>query len=589
MTKTCPSCGTVAAPEARFCRRCGTLLRAAVGGDERDGQVSPLAATVPLTDEGRTTHGLAADDPSRSPDTNRVNRAELDALLRPSRQESTLESSPARNAHDDGQHHSFINHYSEPTPNAPQNSDPGSMTQPSLQLFPQTVATEGERRDAAAGSGDYDDELTITVARPPATTPRQVVPIPRTGSDAPPSAARGDGHAAAHANGETLASASPSVAPAVNARPAAPKSRTRQAWYVAAGVSVLLLLATLTAFWLGVGPFRRGASAVAGNGATETPAVADPKQLSDEKMTEAEALLAGGDLDAAIARLREATTLNPSNNAAHRRLGALLFDNGRRREAIEEYRAIIRSDARDAEAWRALARAQLDESLYVEASESYRQLIALAGEGSLNDNELLAYAESLRLSGRARDAQTYYQRLVSSSVADVANSARQYLGESVATVPTPTTSPELAHDAREQLNQNRNAQTSQTPALPTPTPALASVTTPPANVAPPAPPARSENLSAGDLFKRGEQLWSSNRAAALNDFRAAAGKGNRDAYYYLGLGIAEGKDPRTLHPALLGAAYQYFQNAMRGGRFRADARRYEQILGEEVDRRRQQR
>ncbi len=82
MTKPCPSCGAATIPDARFCRRCGTLLRA-VAQDNGSEQISPQAATVPLTDEGRTTDGLAADDPRRPvADTTRVNQLELEAILR---------------------------------------------------------------------------------------------------------------------------------------------------------------------------------------------------------------------------------------------------------------------------------------------------------------------------------------------------------------------------------------------------------------------------------------------------------------------------------------------------------------------------
>lgn len=628
MTQSCPSCGTVAAPEARFCRRCGTLLLRAVSTQDGDEQVSPLAATVPLSDEGRTTSGLASNDPSHSPDTNRVNRAELDALLRPSKPETDFDASPsykARNPPDasnatgtsgaSGDAEQATINAPAQTPPAP--PDSGSITRPSLHLFAQAMPhlARDDSRDAerpAAPAFDDDEELTITVARPAA--PKQVVPLnaddfaprydngdaaTRAANVAPSNVARTDAadsnaarnsnvassNIAAHSN-VVSSSAAPSVAAAQQGnRPRA--TRGHRAWYAVAGVSVFLLLATLAAFWLGVGPFRRTSSVETTNGApAPTP---DAKQLAEEKLAGAESLLAAGNLDAAIALLREATALDAANTPARRRLAALLLDNGQRREAIAEYRAILRYDARDTEAWRALARAQLDESLYAEAAESYRQLVALAGVGNLNDNELLAYAESLRLSGRARDAQEFYRRLAASPVADVANAARQHLSEFASLAPTPSASPDPARDERDALNQNRAVQTPQSVAqssptlAPQPTPAIV------VNAPPTAPPARTENLSGGEHFKRGEQLWSSNRAAALSEFRAATGKGNRDAYYYLGLAVIEGKDPRTLHPALLGAAYQYFQNAMRSGKFRSEARRYEQLLGDEVDRRRQQR
>ncbi|HKQ99796.1 MAG TPA: hypothetical protein VJT09_03935, partial [Pyrinomonadaceae bacterium] len=69
-------------PEARFCRLCGTPLKA---GGSLDGEapVSPLAQTIPLTGEGRPTDGLGQDDARRAPsDTSRVGRAEMENLLR---------------------------------------------------------------------------------------------------------------------------------------------------------------------------------------------------------------------------------------------------------------------------------------------------------------------------------------------------------------------------------------------------------------------------------------------------------------------------------------------------------------------------
>jgi tetratricopeptide (TPR) repeat protein len=84
MAKLCPSCGATAVAGARFCRVCGTLLKRSTGPADGDGgAVSPGASTVPLTNEARSTRGVAADDP-HAPVTNtsKVNRAEMDDLLR---------------------------------------------------------------------------------------------------------------------------------------------------------------------------------------------------------------------------------------------------------------------------------------------------------------------------------------------------------------------------------------------------------------------------------------------------------------------------------------------------------------------------
>src|SRR5437762_14203775 len=57
MTKTCPGCGALAPAEARYCRHCGTALRATTGpaGGET---ISPLAATRPLDERGIAPGGL---------------------------------------------------------------------------------------------------------------------------------------------------------------------------------------------------------------------------------------------------------------------------------------------------------------------------------------------------------------------------------------------------------------------------------------------------------------------------------------------------------------------------------------------------
>jgi hypothetical protein len=81
MSRECPGCGAkTASHEARFCRRCGAPLKAAGGPDTA---VSPVAPTVPLSDEGRATNGLAVEESQRLGDqTSRMKRAEMEELLR---------------------------------------------------------------------------------------------------------------------------------------------------------------------------------------------------------------------------------------------------------------------------------------------------------------------------------------------------------------------------------------------------------------------------------------------------------------------------------------------------------------------------
>lgn len=81
--KSCPSCGSYAAPGARFCRQCGAPLKAVSADNEL---ISPLARTVPLTDEGSATGGLTTEEPRRpASKTSRVSRAEMEDMLQRAR------------------------------------------------------------------------------------------------------------------------------------------------------------------------------------------------------------------------------------------------------------------------------------------------------------------------------------------------------------------------------------------------------------------------------------------------------------------------------------------------------------------------
>lgn len=74
----CSSCNAPSPSEARFCRLCGAPLKTTSGAS---GPVSPLAQTVPLAADPRTTDGLPGEDPRRSADTVRVSNGDLDAIL----------------------------------------------------------------------------------------------------------------------------------------------------------------------------------------------------------------------------------------------------------------------------------------------------------------------------------------------------------------------------------------------------------------------------------------------------------------------------------------------------------------------------
>jgi tetratricopeptide (TPR) repeat protein len=295
-------------------------------------------------------------------------------------------------------------------------------------------------------------------------------------------------------------------------------------------------------------------------------------------MAEAESLLAQGNMDAAMQSLRDANALDPSNSRAHRRLGELLVATGARREAIEEFRAAARNSPDDFNAWRQLAMAQFAEGLYRDAAESYRRLFTLVGDAA-DPNDLLAYADSLRLSGRSEEARAVYQKLTTGAPPDVAEIARRHLAELAQSQPTPSPTPHAGEqpNAQQQHEDETAALTQPTP-QPTPTPAPREQPTPQPT------PARETAATPEEHYRHGQMLWSSDRGSALDEFRAAAAGGNYDAHYYLGLSYVEGRNLHTLKRAEVVAALQHFQLAQRGRQFVAEARRYQQQLEREFDR-----
>ncbi|HKG14564.1 MAG TPA: tetratricopeptide repeat protein, partial [Pyrinomonadaceae bacterium] len=368
MQKTCPSCGADIFPGARFCRRCGAPSREDAGTAE----VSPRAETVPLQQaEGRVTEALAPEDGRPSADTTRVSLSEMERIL----------------------------HSQQNGPKPPP--------------VPHSAVT---RPDVPA---DADDELTITVPRTgsPATRDSAALDLERTldseaardvrniddTRDAPvtvPHDARDDDEL-------THVAASPSAtrANAAGVRPNAPPTQKRR-WPFVVGVCVAAVLAASALTFVAFKLLRRPSlTDLPSQGPTAPSPAPDAAQRFEEKMAEAEALLAQGNMDAALQSLRDANAIDPSNSRAHRRLGELLLAAGARREAIEELKAAARNAPDDFNAWRQLAMAQFAEGLHRDAAESYRRLFALVGDAAADPNDLLAYADSLRLSGRAEEAR----------------------------------------------------------------------------------------------------------------------------------------------------------------------------------------
>ncbi|MDQ3753230.1 MAG: tetratricopeptide repeat protein, partial [Acidobacteriota bacterium] len=353
--------------------------------------------------------------------------------------------------------------------------------------------------------------------------------------------------------------------------------RALRVW-LGAALSILIALgvgSSLLAAWY-LTRSRNSATTVSGETIPVSAPAPAPQPDTQAKLKEADQLIAAGDTSAAIGRLREAVALDATNAEAHRRLARLLLAHGARGEAIAEFQAVVKLEPNDAESWRQLAAAQFAEGLYREAADSYERLLAITGEPTADENTQLAYADALRLAGRPAQARDVYQRLASSAAAEIARASRQRLAQ--LDLAGTTTDKRVDKTKREEQAAN------ETPAPQTPAPmaTLAPVVTkqtPPAPIETPKPP------NAAGHYQRGLTLWPQNRAAALAEFRAAAAAGSPDAYYYLGLSMAEGREPKKLSRAELVAALNYFQRA-RGSRFSDKARRYEDQLGKEYDKRR---
>jgi tetratricopeptide (TPR) repeat protein len=554
MHKTCSICGAETFAGARFCRRCGAPLRESGDGEE----VSPRAATVPLADEGRSTGGFGAEEPSQAADTTRVSRAELERLLRAQASGDISAAELARRTDGGVVGHETLD--PEATLIAADGGARQRVTRPPLEGRP------GE---------EADEELTISVPRPGRTLdtretqteqiePARVTTSP-PGEPPPP---------------DFIPAAPPTAAPANSAAgTVVPAARPRRRWPLVVGLCLASLLFVAAAAWLAARFWRPAAPTDLSTQPPAAPASSDPNQLLEEKVAEAEALLAQGNLEGALTALREANRLVPSNAKAHRRLGELLLEGGARREAIEEFRAVTRHDPNDFTAWRQLAAAQFAEGLHRDAADSYRRLVELVGEQSADPHDLLSYADALRLSGRPEEARAIYQRLSALPFADLAGAAGRRLAELAQPTPAPTPAgpPNERADAQPPAGETAPGTT---PAQPTPAPPTPAPT---AQAPPPAPPERAAEVSPAERYRRGVELWSSNRAAALDDLRAAAGAGNPDAHYYLGLGYVEGRNVQSLKRAEIVAALAHFQSAQRG-QFAAQARRYTQQLEREFDR-----
>lgn len=584
MTKTCPSCEILAPPDARYCRHCGTQLKrvGALAGEEN---ISPVAATVPLSGENTTNEIIAPHaPPSTNTQTSEVTHEELDTLLQHHARAGEHRDRDAEQRSNNGQHERDagreVGRDAAPAAFSSAN-DAGhfhAAPDPSAADFdPEQTQITISVRPLTSRNLPADAAASVATARannkPQFNSAPQQVTLSPTGTLLPVAA-----------TDAATSSLSPSAPPPVKR---STESRALRVWLGmgAAILSIVVICVVFAALWFGSRGWRNSQTPQAAAAGESAPAAPDPKQLADAKLTEADAAIASGNMAEAQARLREAAALDPLNAEPQRRLARLLLTSGARREGIEALRAVTRLAPTDAESWRSLASAQHAEGLYEDALESYRGLGEASPAAFARDNVQLAYADALRLSGRTAEARLIYRRLAASPDEEVATASKQQLGQPTPTPPTDADTKDADAQATETARAEDSARTPDASALPTPVSAPRNEPTPTVAATPPVAPAKSSPGSPSEQYQRGVGLWATNRAAAVAEFRSAAERGNSDASYYLGLSIAEGRDPRALRRADLVAAIVYFGRARRG-KFRAQAASYEEQLGRELDRRR---
>ncbi len=477
MSKPCRICGATPLPEARFCRACGALL-SAVAAPDTGNTVSPLAQTIPFTNEVRPTDGISPEDNGYAgADTGRVKQEEIDRLIRqtPDGRESGLRA-------DSGEMHR--------TGDAP--------------VDPRYAATVVEAETATPASNNVATPASNVAVAPASNVAGKAATAPSTSSTA------------------------------------------RRIWQAAAA---LLLCIALTAGALAYFFSRRPATN--DTGGASPISISDQKKLVEEQLAQAETLLASGDTDGAVAKLRYAVKLDPANAEAHRRLGLALEKRGERREAINEYRAAVENDSSNTAALRALASAQFSEGLYNDSAESYARIINAMNDADVDDNLRLDYADALRLAGRTEEARALYQKVTGSESLDLAQRASRNLAQ----LPPPQVNGSNASDERDARSQSA-AQNR---------PSNEGAATQPGNTTPapvqPIAPAPANTAA-------------NNRAES-----------NEERFYTQALNIVQGRDVKSLQRAELLHALQLFQN-VKSGPHVADARKYEDRLGKEYDRRR---
>ncbi|MEJ7616987.1 MAG: tetratricopeptide repeat protein [Pyrinomonadaceae bacterium] len=567
MPKICPHCGTETVADARFCRACGLGLNDQIFRDMPTGPTIP-GATSAFSQKPVDTGNLDQNLPGTVSFDTVVDRPSYNTVIdrnayaapsdpTPSPPPAAVEQPAAfdpKATHIDAKSTSYFNPgdaapTSALTPQQTMNlaSAMNTTNRPAAPVDapPETAkpirpTTEFKLNRADGGSTSAGERF--EEPPPPPPPPRAIPSAPPPLSSRPPPAPT---------RFSTPASGGVGAAGEVGAIGGAPPRPTAggrgiRAWHVIVGAGVLVLV---------IGGLLVGALIVARNlnasttmqnlpppAPTMAPAPeAAPAKSAAEMLVEAEALHASGDAEGALALVRSAVQMEPSNPDAQRRLGDLLVKTGARREAILAYRAAVAIDSANASAWQALAAAEFDEGFYADSANSYRQLIAL-GAGPPSEDVQLALGDALRAAGQLDEAKVSYEKLALSSSPVIAGAARQRLTElaklQVSGLPP---APEATRAAR-----NRNDQMlASTPVAPVPTVVAISPPTP-VPPAPRQPRPEPPKLTAADHYQRGVELWGSNRGAAVGEFLQA--QGVPDANYYLGLNIAEGRDPKNLGP-----------------------------------------
>lgn len=563
MSKTCPHCGTATIAEARFCRTCGQALSDQI----KDTPTGPAAADAASSSiETRTQTGeLDQDLPGNISFDTIVDRPNFNTVI----DRNTYPAPPTFDANAtriDSQSTSYLNP-----------GDPGLTAA----LTPQPTVNMGE-----AGTIRLDDKAR-TAAENQSTPMTEGAATPAIdgvsgethfGAQTVSSAARVRLSPSAPLPPRTTSTVAGAHSPATVDVVRTPKRGGLRPWHVIVGAGALILL--LSGFLVGaLLVARRFNQSATTQAPTPVPAPPPPVKNAAQILLDAEnLLLSSGDAAGALVLMREAVRLEPANGEAQRRFGDLLLKTGARTEAITAYRAAVTIDPKDAAAWRILAAAEFEEGRYAESANSYRQLLMLQSDAPSEEVQL-ALGDALRAAGQVDEARMNYEKLALSAAPEIADAARERIAELGDLQVSGTPVPEATRIARNRNNQML------TPA-PAPTVPTQSGVAPPTVAPPPSAPPTPEppRLTAADHYQRGVDLWGSNRGAAVSEFLRAA-QSVPDANYYLGLNIAEGRDPKSLGRAQLVSALYYFQVAQRGSHS-AEAQRYADQLGKEYDRRR---